>query len=247
MSKSRGNTVDPQSMIDRYGADTVRLFIMFASPPEQALEWNDDAVAGAHRFLKRWWALVHKNKDAVVRAKATLNKTDWAAGIGDNEARQLRKTTHIVLERSHRDYEKFHYNTVIAGAMELLNALDKFDPNRGPDGAAVFREALIILNKLLSPIVPHIAHTLWHEIGETGDIIDARWPTLDKSALVSDTIDLVIQVNGKLRSRIEVSVDSSKDEIEKTTLADPKIQKYIENNPVKKIIVVPGRLVNIVV
>jgi len=247
MSKSKNNTVDPQSMINRYGADTVRLFIMFASPPEQTLEWNDDAVVGVHRFLKRWWVLVHKNKDIVIQAKSTLHKVDWAASIGDKEAKELRKTTHAILEKSNLYYKKFRYNTIIAGAMELLNALDKFDPNRALDCAAVYRESLIILNKLLSPIVPHIAHTLWHEIGETGDIIDAQWPLVDKSAFVSDTMNLVIQINGKLRSQIEVSVDSYKDEIEKAALANEKIQKYIKGNSVKKMIVVPGRLVNIVV
>lgn len=247
MSKSKGNTVDPQLMIDLYGADTVRLFMMFASPAEQSLEWNDDAVAGSHRFLRRWWSLVQLSKEILLSAKNIISSPTWAEDIKDNDARDIRRLAHQILDKTNRDYEKIHYNTVVAGAMELLNALEKLDPEKNTDCAATLRECLVILNKVLSPITPHIAHSIWHELGESGDIIDAKWPKVDPNALVSDTVKLVIQVNGKLRSEIEVPATTSKSDIEGMAVSDEKAQKYIENKPIKKVIIVPGKLVNIVV
>ena len=247
MSKSKGNTVDPQAMIDLYGADTVRLFMMFASPAEQTLEWNDDAVAGAHRFLRRWWSLIQRTKNAISPARETLANPDWARRIVDPEAKEIRQLTHQILAKARRDYKKIHYNTVVAGAMALLNALDKLDPEKNPDCAAVLRESVVILNKVLAPITPHIAHQLWRDLGESGDIIDATWPSVDPETLKSDTLKLVIQVNGKLRSEIEVSASSSQQEIETLAIADEKTQKYIAGKPIRKVIVVAGKLVNIVV
>jgi len=179
MSKSKGNTVDPQDLIDKYGADTVRLFTMFASPPDQALEWNDDAVAGAHRFLKRWWYLVHNNAEALETAKAVLAKNDWAQSLSDKSAIDLRRTTHALLDKADKDYGRLQYNTVVAGMMELLNALDKIDPQANADTAAAFREGLVTMNKVLAPITPHIAHTIWLTLGESGEVIDASWPRVD--------------------------------------------------------------------
>jgi len=247
MSKSKGNTVDPQDLIDKHGADTVRLFTMFASPPDQALEWNDDAVAGGHRFLKRWWYLVHNNTDTLAGAVGTLAQPDWTDGLSDKSAMDLRRTTHTLLEKADRDYGRLQYNTVIAGMMELLNALDKIEPQANADCAAAFREGLIILNKVLAPITPHIAHTLWQSLGEPGEVIDASWPAVDKDALVSDTLTLAIQVNGKLRSQMEVAADASEENIETMAKADPKVLNHIEGKEIRKVIVVPGRLVNIVV
>ena len=247
MSKSKGNTVDPQSMIDLYGADTVRLFMMFASPAEQSLEWNDDAVAGAHRFLKRWWSLVQQHKEILKSDPTDVTVSGWADDISDKEAKALRKLTHQILDKTNRDYEKIHYNTVVAGAMELLNALEKFDQQKNSHCLQCFKESLIIINKVLAPIVPHIAHEIWHQLGQAGDIIDAPWPQLDSEALKSDTLNMVIQINGKLRSEIEVAATSSKQEIEHAALADSKAQKYIDGQAVKKVIVVPGKLINIVV
>lgn len=247
MSKSKGNTVDPQSMIDLYGADTVRLFMMFASPAEQTLEWNDAAVAGAHRFIKRWWSLVQRTKNVIFSARETLAEQNWGNHISEPEAKELRRLTHQILAKVRRDYEKIHYNTVVAGAMTLLNALDKFAPEKSPDCAAVLRESVLILTKVLAPITPHIAHQLWRDLGEPGDIIDATWPDVDPEAMQSDTLKLVIQVNGKLRSEIEVSVASSQQEIETLAIADEKTQKYIADKPIKKVIVVARQLVNIVV
>ncbi len=247
MSKSKGNTVDPQSMIDLYGADTVRLFIMFASPPEQALEWNDDAVAGAHRFLKRWWHLVHQFKPVIGDVATSHASASWTETITDEQAKELRRVTHAMLARCNRDYQKFHYNTVIAGAMELLNTLDKIDPATSTDLACAFRETLVILNKLLAPIVPHLAHHLWRTLNQPGDVIDAPWPEVDPDALLSDTIELIVQVNGKLRSKIIIPSDSNNEKIEQCALSDKKIQKYIYGKSVRRIIVVRDKLVNIVI
>ncbi len=247
MSKSKGNIVDPQEMIDLYGADTVRLFIMFASPPDQAVEWNDGAVAGAHRFLRRWWSFVQRMKATLAPARKRLQDPLWAHNLVDTRARDLRRVTHRILERVNRDYDKIHYNTVVAGAMELFNYLEKFDAGANEHRTTALRESVVMLNKILSPIAPHISHHLWHELGEDGDVIDARWPVVDSEALKSDRVKLVIQVNGKLRSEMEVPVSSTREEIESMALQDPRVQKFIQGKNIRKMILVPGRLVNIVV
>ena len=260
MSKSKGNTVDPQAMIDQYGADTVRLFVMFAAPPDQALEWNDAAVAGAHRFLRRWWQLAARycvggdgdagdGDNPVAAAQATLANPDWAASIDDRDALQLRRRVHAMLDKAARDYRKFRYNTVIAACMELLNAMEKFAPDAGAQHAAVFREGLLALTKTLAPITPHIAHRLWRDLGEPGDVIDAAWPVADLDALAGDSLQLVVQVNGKLRARIEVAADADEDAIQAAALADARVRKYTDGDgkTIAKVIVVPKRLVNVVV
>ncbi len=247
MSKSKGNTVDPQSLIDQYGADTVRLFTMFASPPDQALEWNDDAVAGGQRFLKRWWYLVQKNRDSLAPVKSALAQGGWQDGISDSAAKDLRRTTHTLLSRAQNDYERMQYNTVVASMMELLNALEKVDPAANADSALALREGLVIMNKVLAPVTPHIAHRLWLDLGESGDVIEAAWPAVDEAALISDTVTLAVQVNGKLRSQIEVPADSDKAAVEAAAQADEKVRNHTEGKTVRKVIVVPGRLVNIVV
>ena len=167
--------------------------------------------------------------------------------IQDEQALALRKQVHTMLEKVNRDYHKFHYNTVIAGCMELLNSMDRFEPGANPDCAAVLREGLVVMTRVMSPITPHIAHQIWRDLGEDGDVIDAGWPVVDDTALVSDTLKLVVQVNGKLRSEIEVAADSSDEEIENFALADERVRKFTAGKAVRKIIVVPGRLVNIVV
>ena len=249
MSKSKNNTVDPQSMIDKYGADTVRLFMMFASPPEQPLEWNDDAVAGSFRFLKRWWSLVHRNREALAAA-ARLSSDDpdqtFAEGTG-NAAGELRRMTHRILQKVDRDYQRIHYNTVVAGAMELLNALERFEPGKNRDCLLALRESMVILNKILAPIVPHIAHRLWQVTGEAGDVLDADWPRVDRRALQSDTLKWVIQVNGKRRSEMELPADCSERDIRAMALSDRRIRNFIADAKVRKIIVVPRKLVNIVI
>ncbi len=250
MSKSKGNTVDPQAMIDQYGADTVRLFVMFASPPEQALEWNDDAVAGAHRFLRRLWNLIHSSAEYF----QSINNVIWLDDVGQlqwsstpqsQSAKELRLVVHQLLERIQRDYAKHHFNTVIAACMEMTNAIEKVDQT-DIEQTAVCYEALVTITKVLAPIVPHITHELWQLLKGTSELIDAAWPLIDEQALVSDSIEYVIQINGKLRGHLKVAATASKQAVEKLTIEDPVVQRYTQDKPIKKIIVVPGRLVNVV-
>ncbi len=245
MSKSKGNTVDPQSMIDQYGTDTVRLFMMFASPPEQSLEWNDDAVAGAHRFLRRWWSMVNRYIENLQANLVKLNDKGWSV-VSDSSAKALRNTLHTLLKKVDHDYQRHQFNTVIAASMELLNALEKIEPGDNPELAQAYCEANIAMLKILAPISPHIAHVIWEKIGGAGNIIDAPWIQVDKSALLTETISLVVQVNGKKRDQIKVARDASKDKIEQAALAAEGVKRHLQDQPAKKIIVVPGRLVNIV-
>ncbi len=246
MSKSKGNTVDPQSMIDQYGTDTVRLFMMFAAPPEQSLEWNDDAVAGAYRFVKRWWTLVDANAEGLQNNFPALD-INGHARVEGKAAKTLRHTLHSLLKKLEHDFQKHQYNTVIAATMELLNALEKVQTGKDENLDAAFCEANIVMIKALAPIAPHIAHVLWHRTGGAGDVIDARWPELDESALVTDTITLVVQVNGKKRDEIEIASGAGKSEIEQAALHAEGVLRHLDGQAPKKIIVVPGRLVNIVV
>ncbi len=245
MSKSKGNTVDPQSMIDRYGTDTVRLFVMFAAPPEQSLEWNDDAVAGAHRFVRRWWALVNNNIDNLKSNTVKLDNSGWAK-VEDKAAKALRNELHTLLKKVEHDYQRNQFNTVVAAAMSLLNALEKIDVGQNAALDAAFCEANMAMLKMLAPIAPHITHVLWQALGNGGDVIDAPWMKLDESALVTDTVTLVVQVNGKKRDAIEVPAEASKDEIEEIALATEGVMRHLDGQAPKKVIVVPGRLVNIV-
>lgn len=239
MSKSKNNGVDPQDLIERYGADTARLFVMFASPPEQTLEWNDAGVEGAHRFLRRVWNYGVKNAEAL-RARGDTSGADGA------EAKALRREVHTVLKQISYDYERMQYNTVVSGAMKLLNALEAFKV--GAPG--VIREAFGILLRALYPACPHITWQLWQDLGYAtpmGDLLDAPWPEVDEAALVQDEIELMLQVNGKLRGAIKVPAASDKAAIEATALANPDFIKFAEGKPPKKIIIVAGRLVNVVV
>ncbi len=240
MSKSKNNGVDPQQLINQYGADTARLFVMFASPPEQTLEWNDAGVEGAHRFLKRVWAFGAKNAEAIKAAGS-----DFAALSGEGKA--LRREVHLVLKQVSYDYERMQYNTVVSGGMKLLNALEGFKA-AGQDAAV--REGFSVLLRVLYPACPHIAHTLWTDLGfaaELGDLLDAPWPTVDEAALVQDEIELMLQVNGKLRGAIKVPAAADKAAIEAVALASEDFAKFSEGKAPKKVIIVPGRLVNLVV
>ncbi|WP_394781423.1 leucine--tRNA ligase [Undibacterium sp.] len=240
MSKSKSNGVDPQELINQYGADTARLFVMFASPPEQTLEWNDSGVEGAHRFLRRVWAYGAKNEQLLVKAGAL------PAALSA-EGKTLRREVHTVLRQVSYDYERMQYNTVVSGGMKLLNTIESFKLE-GEGNAAAAREAFGILLRSLYPVCPHMTHGLWQELGyaaEFGDLLDAAWPQVDEAALVQTEIELMIQVNGKLRGSITVAKDADKASIEAAALANENVQRYVEGTP-KKIIVVPGKLVNIV-
>ena len=239
MSKSKNNGVDPQDLIDRYGADTARLFTMFAAPPEATLEWNDAAVEGAHRFLRRVWAL---------GAKLHEWADDHRNDVSD-DARSVRREVHQILQQVSFDYGRMQYNTVVSGAMKLLNALESAAP-RCAGMPAVLREGYGILLRVLYPATPHIAHALWQELGyatKLGDLLDAPWPQVDEAALIQDEVELVLQVNGKLRGALKVPATADKAAIEAAALASPEFAKHAEGRSAKKVVVVPGRLVNVVV
>jgi len=246
MSKSKNNGVDPQRLIDQYGADTARLFVMFASPPEQTLEWNDAAVEGAHRFLKRVWAFGSRHADTLRRATAG----NYAAAALRPQAGALRREVHLVLRQMSYDYERMQYNTVVSGCMKLLNALDDFAFD-GSDGDAALRcEGVSMLLRLLYPACPHLAHALWAGLGyaqAVGDLLDAPWPQVDESALVQNEIELMLQINGKLRGSFTVPAHADKATIEAAALASDAFVKAANGATPKKVVVVPGRLVNAVV
>ena len=239
MSKSKNNGVDPQTAIDKHGADTVRLFTMFAAPPEQTLEWSDKGVAGAHRFLRKLWTMVHEHGNSDVVPELDAAKLNGAQ-------KDLRRKTHQTIEKVSDDYGRRNtFNTAIAAVMELLNEVAKQAGN-DPDSIAVRHEALSSAVLLLAPVAPHICHNLWFALGNKQAVADAGWPQVDTAALVRSSIELVVQVNGKVRGRIEVAVDAKADIIEKAALEDANVQRFIEGNNIRKVIVVPGKLVNIV-
>ena len=239
MSKSKNNGVDPQTAIDQHGADTVRLFTMFAAPPEQTLEWSDDGVSGAHRFLRKLWTMVNNH---LQQGDITSLDTD---GLND-EQKKLRRKTHETINKVNDDYGRRNtFNTAIAAVMELLNDVAKLNDQQA-QSIAVRHEALTSAVLLLSPIAPHICHRLWNVLGNTDAVADAPWPVLDEAALVRSSIEMVVQVNGKVRGKIQVSADASKDAVEKMALEDANVLRFTEGVSIRKIIVVPGRLVNIV-
>ena len=240
MSKSKNNGVDPEHLVSRYGADTVRLFTMFAAPPEQSLEWSDSGVEGGFRFLKRLWKQVanHVN-DGPAPALDTAALNDAQKSIRRQVHETLRKVTDDMGRR-------FTFNTAIAANMELLNALAKFD-DASPQGRAVRQEAFERVTLMLAPIVPHVCEKLWQALGHPGLVATAAWPRYDESALAQDAIEMVVQVNGKLRGRITVPVDADNAAIQSAALADENVQRFMEGKPAKKVIVVPRKLVNIVV
>lgn len=244
MSKSKGNTVDPQQMIEKYGADTVRLFIMFTAPPEQSLEWNDAGVDGASRFLRRLWSLAYRHHTHLAQQGGKAAPVDKASLSSEQKA--LRRKTHESIAKVTDDIERRQtFNTAIAAVMELCNDISKFD-DQTPQGLAVTQEALEAAVLCLTPIVPHITHALWATLGHQTNVSDASWPILDESALVKDELTIVVQVLGKKRAEITVSVNTTKDDIEAAALAHPNVQKFTEGKTIRKVIVVPGKLVNIV-
>jgi leucyl-tRNA synthetase len=239
MSKSKNNGVDPQTSIDKHGADTVRLFTMFAAPPEQTLEWNDEGVAGAHRFLRKLWKTIYQHTAETSRATLQIETLN-------DKQKDLRRKTHETIQKVSDDFGRRNtFNTAIAAVMELLNEVGHHTESE-PQTVAVKHEALTSAVLLLSPIAPHICHSLWSMLGNSGSITDASWPLLDKNALVRSSITLVLQVNGKVRGKIDVAADISKEDIEALALADTNVQRFLQGNTIRKMIVVPGRLINIV-
>lgn len=241
MSKSKGNTVDPLPLIEKYGADTVRMFTMFASPPEQSLEWSDSGVEGSFRFLKRLWKIVSSHQPLPLRDFSELSLNE--------EQTQLRRKTHQTIQKVSDDYGRRHtFNTAIAATMELLNAVSRFaDSQAGETDQLIIQEALESSILMLAPIVPHFSHVLWKYLGHDDAVIDAAWPQVDESALIQNTLLIVLQVNGKVRAKIEVAKNIDKADLEKLALDHESIKKYTEQGTVQKVIIVPGRLVNIVV
>jgi leucyl-tRNA synthetase len=245
MSKSKRNGVDPQSLIETYGADTARFFMMFAAPPEQTLEWADSGVEGAHRFLKRVWAFGSENAALIKGAPAVSGKLP-------EELAKLRREVHLNLKQASADLARQQFNTVASAGMKLLNALERApsDASAGEQKAAVVAEGFSILLRVLAPITPHIAHTLWTELEMDkkagSDILAAPWPLVDEGALVQDELELVLQINGKLRGSIKVSATADKAAIEAIAVASEVAQQHLGGAEPKKVVVVPGRLVNIV-
>jgi leucyl-tRNA synthetase len=244
MSKSKNNGVDPQALIDQYGADTARLFVMFAAPPEQQLEWSGAGVDGASRFLRRVWMYSSSQANTIRDAQDTL-----PGNLNDAE-KELRREVHSILKQANFDYQRRQYNTVVSAAMKMLNVLEPIKLEQGASiGAPVLRECLSILLRVLYPVVPHLTHVLWKDLGYAknfGPILDVPWPAVDEAALIQTEITLMLQINGKLRGDIKVPAEASKEEIEALALQSEPAVKVLNGGVPKKVIVVPGRLVNIV-
>ena len=254
MSKSKNNGVDPQDLIEKYGADTARLYTMFTSPPEATLEWNDAGVEGSYRFLRRIWNF--GNKLVAINSIANCARIDWSKAELDKESKALRLEVHTVLKQIDYDYQRMQYNTVVSGCMKLLNALEDFKmeaartPGASEGANAALSEGFSILLRCLYPATPHVAHALWSELGYAalgGDLLDAPWPEVDARALLKDEVELMLQINGKLRGSVTVAAGADKATIEAAALATEAFIKQAGGAPAKKVIVVPGRLVNIVV
>jgi leucyl-tRNA synthetase len=254
MAKSKNNGVDPQSLIDQYGADTARMFMMFAAPPEQSLEWNDSGVEGAHRFLKRLWNFAFEHKRNIERALDEKHLWDEFKKNMHPEQKQVWGEINEVLQQALQDFNKYQFNTVVAAGMKIMNSVSAVvkvvEQDTGPSANTrdmIIAESLGILLRLLSPIAPHITHSLWRELGYGEDILQAPWPQVDKAALVKDSIEMVVQVNGKLRAKMQVPAAADKQAIEKMALENDNVQAHIADKTIRKVIVVPGRLVNLVV
>lgn len=240
MSKSKGNTVDPQALIDQYGADTSRLFMMFAAPPEMSLEWSDQGVDGANRFLRRLWRAVTEHAEQGVVKAGDLSDLP-------ESLQALRRQAHQTLAKVSDDIGRRHtFNTAIAAVMELMNSLTKLNDD-SEKAHVVMQEALELVVLMLSPITPHICHHLWQTLGHNEAIVNVSWPTIDETALKQDKIELMVQVNGKLRAKISVEADAEQKDVEAQAFADENVQRFTDGKEVRKVILVPGRLLNIVV
>jgi len=242
MSKSKGNVVDPEELVSRYGADTVRLFCLFAAPPERDLDWTSEGVEGSYRFLHRVWNLVYQHKD---------RKVPPLTGQPDAAARNVRRLTHGTIKKVTEDiHSRFHFNTAVAAIMELTNELGRVAPEEAdsaPHLAAAMREAIRAVVILLSPFVPHLCEELWEELGEKPGMVRVSWPEYDPALLEQDEILIVVQVNGKKRGEVTVPTDASEETIKAAGQSNPNVQKFIEGKTIRKMVLVPGKLLNIVV
>ena len=245
MSKSKNNGVDPQSLMDTMGADTARLFVIFASPPEQTLEWSESGVDGSNRFLRRVWAFCHSHLDALRQGNSTEGSWDDI----DEDSKTLRREIHSLLRQANYDYQRMQYNTVVSACMKMLNILDSAKLPDTPVAQRALADAIGILLRVLYPAVPHVTWELWNTLGfegRYGDLLDAPWPEVDEKALIADEIDLVLQINGKLRGNLRIANGMEKAQIEQAALAHEATGRFLEGRPAKRVIVVPGKLVNVV-
>jgi leucyl-tRNA synthetase len=240
MSKSKNNGVDPQSLIDRYGADTARLFTMFAAPPDLSLEWSDSGVEGAHRFIRRLWRQVHD----CASTQPPTPPLDLS-GLDEEGLRLRRKLHETILKVTDDIGRRQTFNTAIAANMELLNEVGRLASREVP-AQALRRECLTAIVQMLAPIIPHACQALWEGLGQTGLVADAHWPQADAEALIADTVTLAVQVNGKLRGQVSVAAGADREQVEAAALADPNVLRHLEGLTLVKVIVVPGRLVNLV-
>ncbi len=251
MSKSKNNGVDPQDLIEKYGADTARLYTMFTAPPEATLEWNDAAVEGSYRFLRRLWGFGVK-LDALKSSAEPDHSSDAMGMRGiqfSKDAKALRREIHTVFKQIDYDYQRMQYNTVVSGAMKMLNALESFQDDGASASRAALREGFGILLRSIYPATPHLTYALWNELGyarQFGDLLDAPWPKADEEALLQDEIELVLQINGKLRGAIVVPAAATREQIERAAIDSEVFQKMAAGHAVRKIVIVPGRLVNVV-
>jgi leucyl-tRNA synthetase len=240
MSKSRNNGVDPNALVEKYGADTSRLFMMFTAPPEQSLEWSDDGVLGSHRFLRRLWKAVHDH----VSAGPVTAEDFGALAAADKD---LRRSAHQTLAKVKDDIGRRQvFNTAIAAVMELLNAIGRHT-GEGAAARAVRQEALEIAVMCLAPIVPHICHALWQSLGHAAPLYAERWREADPTALVQDLVEVVVQVNGKLRGKVSVAADADEATVREAAVANPDVAKVVADQPIKKFVYVRGKLANVVV
>ncbi|MBK1648420.1 leucine--tRNA ligase [Rhabdochromatium marinum] len=247
MSKSKNNGIDPEQLIQRYGADTVRLYTMFTAPPDQSLEWNDEGVEGAARFLKRLWTLAMSNAAVLQAMSAEAGPpTERLAEPLTEPLASTRRELHRTLKKALFDYERQQFNTVVSGGMTMVNLLHKLALDS--DAArALFREGLTLVLRLLAPIAPHLSHYLWRELGFGEDILAAGWPEVDESALEQDSIDYVVQVNGKVRGKIQVPAQAERDAIQAAALANENVSRFVQDKTLRKVVLVPGKLLNLVV
>jgi leucyl-tRNA synthetase len=242
MSKSKANTVDPEDMVNSYGADTVRLYILFAGPVEKDFEWTEEGLQGAHRFLKRLWSFFHENLERLM----DLSYTREELSVVEGSARDVRKKAHQTLKKYLQDMEELSFNTAIAGIMELLNTLQDFKPETQAD-YKVLKEALELILFMLYPITPHICEELWNRLGNQGPMVFYTFPQPDPEALKQEEVEIAVQVNGKLRAVVKVPIDAQEDAVKSIVLAQEKVIKALENKKLQKVVYVKNKLINLVV